>query len=146
MSSTAPAPVVVRTAGDAIQAALDAIANLTVYRGRVVDPPTYADGSVKNYAVLYDTPGQRYPSRVGSKRDRLAGIFQVTCVGRDTPSCLWTVDRVALALTGLRLTVPGRTKPATIREDEANRAQLVIPDEDVDPARFFVPLFFVIRV
>ena len=139
------APVSVRSLGDQVWAALDAITNINTFRGKVDNPPLDPDGTVHAYAVLYESPGRRTGSRLGSTRDRLDAGFQVTCVGGDTVRCLWCIDKVVTALTGTLLTIPGRANPRRIVEDESNASRYVIPDEDVSPARFFVPLLFNIR-
>lgn len=136
------APVPARTLGDELWATLDAIANLQAFRGQVGDVEVNNDGTVKNYAVLYESPGYRSGSRLGSTRDRFAGDFQITCVGRDTATCLWVVDRVTATFTGRLVEVPGLTKKRRITEAASNRAQSVQPDEDVTPVRYFVPLLF----
>lgn len=115
---------------------------LNLFRGQVTDPPVNADRTVKNYAVLYESPGQHDSSRVGSSRDRFTGTFQVTCVGRDSESCLLGVDWVTTRLAGGLVEVPGRRHKRRIVEDPSNRVRSVIPDEDVTPVRFFVPLLF----
>lgn len=141
-----PAPLVAaRTLGDLIWAAVDGVANVNGFRGRVVSPPLDADGTVHAYAVLYESPGRRSGSRVGAVRDQFDGTFQVTCVGGDAVRCLWCVDQVVAALTGLQLTVPNRTRKVRIVEDESNASRNVLTDEDVSPVRFFVPLLFNIR-
>lgn len=146
-------PVSVRTLGDQVWAALGGGAGETfttgsvnLFRGKVTNPPLDPDGTVHAYAVLYESPGRRSGSRLGSTRDRLDAGFQVTCVGGDTTRCLWCIDKITTTLTGLAITVPGRTQPRRIVEDASNASRYVIADEDVSPARFFVPLLFNIRL
>lgn len=131
-----------RLVGDQVWDVVDDVAGVETFRGLVGDVTVDAAGRVVNYAVLYDAPGHRSGSRVGSTRDRLAATFQVTCVGHDTATCLWTVDRITTALTGARVVPPGRTRAARITEDPSNRGQLVVVDEDFDPPRFYAPLLF----
>jgi hypothetical protein len=147
------APVSVRTLGEQIWVALgggqgeDFTAGpVNLYRGKVEAPPLDDDGTVHAYAVLYESPGRRSGSRLGSTRDRVDSTFQVTCVGGDTTRCLWAVDKITTALTGHRLEIPTRTRRPRIVEDEANAFRNIIEDVDVTPSRFFVPLLFNIRL
>lgn len=115
---------------------------VNLFRGRVTAPPANDDGTVENYAVLHETPGQRYGTRMGSTTSGFAGTFQVTCVGRDPEACLWTVDRITRALSGRLIEIPGLTRPRRVVEDESNRSRSVIEDRDVSPYRYYVPLLF----
>lgn len=145
-----PAPLAqARTLGDELWATLNGIPNLQAFRGLVDDDVVVQgegeDAIVINHAILYEAPGYRTGSRVGSTRDRYAGDFQITAVGRDAGTCLWVVDRVTATFTGTLVDVPGYSKPRRVREDPSNRTQSVQPDEDVEPTRFFVPLLFTIN-
>lgn len=146
------APPSARLLGDQLWLLLGGTANqasttgtVNLFRGRVDAPPLDPDGAVHAYAVLYDAPGRRSGSRVGSTRDRFDGLFQVTAVGGDNNRCLWCVDQVTTRLTGQLLTVPGRSKKARLVEDESNATRSVIEDSDVTPYRYYVPLLFRLR-
>lgn len=148
------AGVAARTVGDQLWARLKAtpLGSGTTqrhFRGKVDDAVVVQgegeDAVVLNHAILYESPGYRTGSRVGSTRDRYAGDFQVTAVGRDAATCLWVVDQVVTAMTGTLIEIPGHTKLRRIREDPSNRTQSVQPDEDTEPTRFFVPLLFTIN-
>lgn len=145
-------PVSVRTLGDQLWLALGGEAGkaftagaLNLFRGKVDAPPLDEDGAVHAYAVLYESPGRRSGSRVGSTRDRLDSTFQITCAAGDVERCLWAIDKVTKTLTGQLLEVPGRTKKTRIFEDEANAFRNIIEDTDVSPSRFYVPLLFNLR-
>lgn len=142
-------PVSVRTLGDQVWALLGGAAGevvtagaLTLFRGKVDAPPLDDDGTVHAYAVLYESPGRRTGSRLGSLRDRLEWSFQVTCAAGDVERCLWAIDKVTRTLTGQQLEVPGRTGKPRIVEDETNWTRYVTEEPDVTPSRFFVPLLF----
>lgn len=157
----ASAPVSARTLGDQLLAALISLSAINVFDGRVTIPPySTADPTthkfwdldvsgqpygVHAYAVLYMTPGRRSRGRLGSTADRFDGTFQITCAGADRETCLWCVDAVTTKITGLGVLVPGRTKPRRVVEDESNGSRTVLLDEDVAPARAYVPLLFNIR-
>ena len=113
-----------------------------LFRGKVSDPPKNSDGTVKTYAVLYESPGHRSGSRVGATRDRWSGTFQVTCVGGDSERCLWVVDEITGRLSGRLITLSGLTRPRRIFDDASNQSRTVLEDRDVTPYRYFVPLLF----
>lgn len=145
-------PVSVRTLGAQIWDALGGgggeeftAGPVNLFRGKVDGPPLDEDGTVHAYAVLYESPGRRSGSRLGSTRDRVDSTFQVTCAAGDTNRCLAAVDKVTTALTGHQLEIPGRSRKPRIVEDEANAFLSIVEDTDVTPSRFYVPLLFNLR-
>lgn len=123
---------------DTILALLNAVEHLNVYDNDVADtPPADPDGKTHPYAVLWSGPGTAQSTRLCGDPNQLAWGFQVTCAGGDRTRCLWAVDKVRAALTGVR--VPdGRGWRLTEVVDEAR----VLPDRDVTPPRFYVPLVY----
>ncbi len=142
--------VATRLLADQVWSILDAIAGLNSYDGEIVDdndnpttPPLDTDGRVHPYAVFYPSPGRRDLRRLAHVPTNVAWSFQVTCVGGDNTRCLWASDQVSGALTGLRLTVDGQ---ATGKLAEGADTGPMRRDDDVTPARLFVPLLFALYV
>lgn len=124
---------------DAVWPILDAIANVNAYDAEVPKtPPRDEDGRVHAYAVLYASPGLLFSTDLTGNQSALLGSFQVTCVGGDTTRALWCVDKVRTAMA-TTVTLDGRAYPIRAREEDPGPVRR---DDDVNPARFWVPVEF----
>ncbi len=130
----------------AVRDRVDAIANLTVYLREVApNPPTISadDLRVLPYAVIYPSPGVPVDSRFCGDRARLSWTVQVTCVAGDNEAIDPVVDAVTAQLEGWRPVLPEphdalRIGKLRLLNDPGPSRR----DDDVAPARFYVPLIY----
>lgn len=140
----------VRLAADGVWALLAAVSGVNSYRGEVVDasgnpatPPADPDGRSHPHAIFYPASGRVPTERLGGGALNVNWSFQITCVGGDPNRAMWTVDKVRAALLYKRLTLDGA--PTGCIYEDADTGP-VRRDDDVQPARFFVPLVFGLRI
>lgn len=142
----------VRVIADLVWTVIDAIPNLTTYRGQFVDangkpfdPPLDPDGRVHPYAIVYFNGGRAYSRRVGGGPKALSWGFQVTCAGGDDNRALAAISAVRTALTETRINPGDGVKPRRLVEDEGDPGPLR-RDEGVSPSRMYLPLYFYTQI
>ncbi len=107
-------------------------------QGNPIDPPVDGDGRVHPYFVAYFGGGRASSLRVAGSRDKTVWSVQVSCVGGDDNRCLWCVDQVRAALTGLR--VAGGILVETVEPGPPTRSDNVLPP------RYWTPLLYRLNV
>jgi hypothetical protein len=133
---------------DPVWALIDAVTGVNTYDGEFVDadgntikPPADADGRVHAYAVYYPGAGWAHALLACGGTDSLDWTFQVTCAAGTRVQFLWCVDKIRAALSGATITVGDQA--LTIRETDDTGPMR--RDNDVSPARFYVPLLFAVN-
>jgi hypothetical protein len=132
---------------DAVEARLNTLTGVTVYRSEVATtPPTVANsgGRVAPYVVLY--PAATTPTDDLDLADTTSDCsyaMQLTCVAGYSPDCEYLVDRVQALIFRWAPTVAG-VAFASFRPPVGYQSGPVRRDQDVSPPRFWVPLQFVI--
>lgn len=119
-----------RSHATVIHALLNAVGDYTVYLGGVTD--TDADLTYP-YLVVWPPPGARTRTDLAGSSSDLTTVTQITAVGRDAVEVLAALDRVAVALQGVRPTLDGRaagqihqaedfTPPPVVQSDASRTA------------------------
>ena len=129
---------------DAVLARLELVTNVKVYDGRVRqdDPPDEIPGSggvVRPYCVLYAGGGRGYSDRIVGGSSALSWSPQVTVAAGYAADCTAAVDRVRAQLTDQVLSI---SDGVTGYLREVADTGTVRVDEQVSPARFYVPMIF----
>lgn len=129
---------------------LDGIAQVNAYdgefvdaNGQPVDPPKDDDGRVHAYAVFYPSPGWAHSILLCADLDSLDWSFQVTCTGGDRARALRCIQRVRDALSDTWITDPDSGQELQI--NEAGNPGSLRRDDNVSPARFYLPLQFTLN-
>jgi hypothetical protein len=119
---------VIREHVDAIEAALKAAPNLTVYVGKVPDDPTTP------YVVVFPSGGLSGREGLVPVSDRIDLPFQVTAVGATHREVLWAVDKSRAALVDRVLPVTGRAMFPVVHDDSAPMRR----DDSIAPPLLYV--------
>lgn len=133
-----------RTLRQAVLDRLALVANVKVYDGRIdqTNPPDVipaSGGVVRPYCILYAGGGRGYSDRLTGGSSALSWSAQVTVAAGYPADCAAAVDRVRAQLTDQPVTIPDGV---TSHLREVADTGSIRVDEQISPARFYVPLIF----